>query len=248
MEKTCGEKSGIIVKYTSERNRSSTLDHFTWISSIFSDKGYIIEGVKSRYGLELALRLTLGRYALALQWIIAIASGCERDRSAGSAEQHTRPATGRISEHAGPARGRHHPPRQGMEGVATGRSAAHQHTLDEQNAARQRRILHNPGAANRAGDSGDWLLAVRQLLVTRAREPASDRIAKRCPVAGSCAAASAASAAPLHAAAAPRRRGGSRDRQPQPDGAALPDRIALRAAQRRPASHQQRLCQRRRGG
>ncbi|XP_039290266.1 uncharacterized protein LOC120352669 isoform X1 [Nilaparvata lugens] len=131
--------------------------------------------------------------------------------------------------------------------MAAGRSAAHQHTLEEQNAFGQRRVLHNPGAADRAGDGGDRLLAVGQLLVTGAGESDCHRIAKRRPVAGGRPPAPAASAAPLHAAATS---GGRAHPQPYVgDGAPLPDRIALRAARHRPAaSHQQRLCQRRRAG
>lgn len=67
---------------------------------------------------------------------------------------------------------------------------------------RQRRGVHRAGAADRFRDSGDRLLAERQLLVARARAP-SFRATRVAEAAGQAAAA-AWSAGAAHSADAPR--------------------------------------------
>ncbi|XP_063917431.1 uncharacterized protein LOC135133099 [Zophobas morio] len=102
------------------------------------------------------------------------------DRTAVSTRECPRAAASGLPEHpqsghiipGGRGRRWGHPEDAvGLEGVETRRPDAHQQPVAQQDgqrdqeAARQRRGVHHAGPAHRAGDRGDRVLAVRQLLV-----------------------------------------------------------------------------------
>nr|XP_015838282.1 PREDICTED: uncharacterized protein LOC103313949 isoform X1 [Tribolium castaneum]XP_015838283.1 PREDICTED: uncharacterized protein LOC103313949 isoform X1 [Tribolium castaneum] len=106
------------------------------------------------------------------------------DRLAVSAGERPRAAAGGLAEHPQSGRGGrggHPEDALGLEGVEARRPHAHQQPLEEQDgqrhqkAVRQRRGVHNAGAADRPRDRGDRVLAVGQLLVAGPRGPRGDR-------------------------------------------------------------------------